>query len=284
MRILVTGVSSYIGRYLTESFIKRKINIIGISRKNPKIKSKYFLWKKKDLSISNKFEINKKIDFIIHVAGNAHRNENSILDYIQGNIINSYNLAKIAKKLNPKCIFYLSTREIYGEINSKTLTEKNDIINPIVYGQSKYLAEKIFEQNFKTISLRLSSVLGVGTHGWISHIYKSLKENRKIKIINTNFNNFIHVNDVFNIIYSFINNKLFYSDHFNVCCSNIIKSAKVIEIMKKIIKSKSKIILKKTKVKFYTISNKKMLNFFKTMSVENSIIKFTKEMEIHNTE
>ena len=179
MRILVTGVSSYIGRYLTESFIKKKFNIVGISRKNPNIKSKFFFWEKKDLSTPIKIKINKKIDFIIHVAGNARRDENNVSDYIQGNIINSYNLANIAKKLNPKCIFYLSTREIYGDVNTKILSEKNDIINPIVYGQSKYLVEKIFEQNFKTISLRLSAVLGVGTHGWISHVYKSLKEIKK---------------------------------------------------------------------------------------------------------
>ena len=279
MRILVTGVSSYIGRYLTESFIKKKFNIVGISRKNPNIKSKFFFWEKKDLSTPIKIKINKKIDFIIHVAGNARRDENNVSDYIQGNIINSYNLANIAKKLNPKCIFYLSTREIYGDVNTKILSEKNDIINPIVYGQSKYLVEKIFEQNFKTISLRLSAVLGVGTHGWISHVYKSLKENKKIEIINTNFNNFIHVNDVFNIIYSFMNNKVFYSDQLNVCCSNIVKSKKVIEIMKKSMKSKSKIILKKNNANFYTISNKKLLSNFKTMSVEKSILRFVKEMK-----
>lgn len=279
MRILVTGVSSYIGRYLTESFIKKKINIIGISRKNPNIKSKYFFWEKKDLSAPNKIKINKNIDFIIHVAGNARRDKNNVYDYIQGNIINSYNLAKIAKKLNPKCIFYLSSREIYGDINTKILSEKNDIINPIVYGQSKYLVEKIFEQSFKTISLRLSAVLGVGTHGWISHVYKSLKSNKKVEIVNTNFNNFIHVNDVFSIIYSFIKDKVFYSNQFNVCCSNIIKSKKVIEIMKNSMKSKSKIVSKRNKVNFYTISNKKMLKYFKTMSVEKSILRFVKEMK-----
>jgi len=122
-------------------------------------------------------------------------------------------------------------------------------------------------------------VLGVGTHGWISNVYKSLKTNKKIEIINTNFNNFIHVNDVFNIIYSFVKDKVFYSDQFNVCCSNIIKSKKVIEIMKKSMKSKSKIILKKNNANFYTISNKKLLSNFKTMSVEKSILRFVKEMK-----
>ena len=44
-------------------------------------------------------------------------------------------------------------------------------------------------------------------------------------------------------------------------------------------KSKSKIVSKKNKVNFYTISNKKMLKYFKTMSVEKSILRFVKEMK-----
>ena len=76
-----------------------------------------------------------------------------------------------------------------------------------------------------------------------------------------------------------MNNKVFYSDQLNVCCSNIVKSKKVIEIMKKSMKSKSKIILKKNNANFYTISNKKLLSNFKTMSVEKSILRFIKEMK-----
>ena len=187
---------------------------------------------KYDISKSSKLYF-KKIDFVVHVAGNALRDENTNLDYVKGNIIVPFNLEKIMRKIKPKCVFYLSTREVYGEINSKILSENNDILNPIFYGQSKYLAEKIFEQNYNTISLRLSAVLGVGTHGWISHVYRKLKNNEKVEVVNTDFNNFIYVGDVFNIIYAIIKKKYFFTDQFNISCSNVIKSKKVVEIMKK---------------------------------------------------
>ena len=147
MRVLITGVSSYIGKFIAKEFIKKNYHVIGVSRSNPKIISNNFFWCKYDISKSSKLYFKKKIDFVVHVAGNALRDENTNLDYVKGNIIVPFNLEKIMRKIKPKCVFYLSTREVYGEINSKILSENNDILNPIFYGQSKYLAEKIFEQN-----------------------------------------------------------------------------------------------------------------------------------------
>ena len=279
MRVLITGISSYIGKFIAQKFIKKRYNVIGISRSNPKINSNNFSWCRYDISKSSNLFFKKNIDFVVHVAGNALRDENTNLDYVNGNIIVPYNLEKIMRKIKPRCVFYLSTREVYGEINSKVLSENNDILNPIFYGQSKYLAEKIFEQNYNTISLRLSSVLGIGTHGWISHVYKKLKNNIKVEVMNADFNNFIYVGDVFNIIYAIIKKRKFYSDQFNICCSNIIKSKKVVEIMKKKMNSKSKITQRKKKGNFYTISYKKISKIHKTMTVEKSILRFLADMK-----
>ncbi len=270
MKILFTGCSSYVGKYLIEKFLKTNNTIYGLSRKNPGIENKKFKWFKHDLSIKP-FKKIKKIDIIIHIAGTSLRKKNNYEDYLKGNVFVAYNIGLTAKNCYAKNIFYASTREVYGDINNNTLSELNDIVNPIFYGQTKLLAEQILENNCKTISLRLPAVLGDGAHGWIANVYKEMIKDKKINFTNSKFNNFIHVNDIFNIILFFIKKKLFFTDQFNVSCSNTSTSKKVLLIMKKNLKSKSKLNELKKDSMTYTISNNKLSKYYKTMSVEKTI-------------
>ena len=72
MRILITGVSGYIGSCLY-SFLKNKFEIIGIDKKKNKLINKNF----KILNLLNKKKLfnflkkSKKIDVIIHLAGES---------------------------------------------------------------------------------------------------------------------------------------------------------------------------------------------------------------------
>ena len=80
MNILLTGCSSYIGKYITESLIKDGNYVIGISRTNPNVNHKCFKWIKCDLSVG---EINLKkyeIDIVVHIAGCAWQNKH-VLNY-----------------------------------------------------------------------------------------------------------------------------------------------------------------------------------------------------------
>ena len=281
MKILITGCTSYIGKYLIKKFLEKKQHkLFGVSRSNPKITNKMFTWHKHDLSRSPLKKI-KDIDIIIHIAGASLRSENNFEHYLKGNVFMAYNLGKTAETLKPKVIFYTSTREVYGEILNKELSEKNKIKNPIFYGQSKYMAEQVLSGFCKTISLRLPAVLGKGTHGWIAKIYESMKMNKKIKYVNCKFNNFIYVEDIFKIIDHFIKKKIFIDDQFNVSCSNITTSEKLLKIIRKSLNSHSKIIKQKKKSNSYTISNRKLSKYFKTSTVEDTIFKFLKEMS-HN--
>lgn len=277
MNILFTGCSSYIGKYLIEKFLReKKYKIFGISRNNPKIYNKKFRWFKHDLTKSP-FKKIKKIDVIIHVAGAALRTENNFEDYLKGNIFMAYYLGKTSEYSKTKLIFYTSTREVYGEIATNELSEKNKIINPIFYGQSKYIAEQILSGYCKTISLRLPAVLGKGTHGWISKVYKKMINNEDIKYINSKFNNFIYVEDIYKIILNFLKKNIIINDQFNVSCSNITTSQKILFIMKKYLNSSSRVIKLKKKTHSYTISNKKLSKYFKTKSVEDTITQFLED-------
>ena len=121
MKILITGCTSYIGKYLIKKFLEKKQHkLFGVSRSNPKITNKMFTWHKHDLSRSPLKKI-KDIDIIIHIAGASLRSENNFEHYLKGNVFMAYNLGKTAETLKPKVIFYTSTREVYGEILNKEL-------------------------------------------------------------------------------------------------------------------------------------------------------------------
>ena len=179
----------------------------------------------------------------------------------------------------PRVLFYTSTREVYGDISLKSLTEKTKRINPGVYGMSKYIAEEIFMQNNPTVILRMPSVVGKGNHGWINKIYEDLKNNRNIKFFNMRFNNCSHLKDIYEAIKTIIFKKI-KSNIYNMSCRNIVMSKSVIELMKLKLKSKSKLIEKKIHFKNnnYTI-NYKIKSIFKPMSVEETINEYLKEME-----
>ena len=277
MKILITGSSSYVGKYIIEGLLDLGHKIIGTSRGNPNINRKNFTWISHDLSISPLEIYNKKIDLVIHVAGLAWMNR-GVKEYVSSNIFTTINLEKMLKKLKPKVTFYMSSRDVYGDISSNNISENTPIINPIIYGHTKYLAENILSENGPTIIFRLPSVIGIGTHGWIDSIFKKLINNKDINFVNTRFNNFIHASELPLIIQTFINKSIFNTDRYVVGCSNISNSKTLLNRMKNLLNSKSSLIEKKDSKSYYTISIKKLKKIYKTMTVEQTIDKYINEM------
>ena len=279
MNIFLTGCTSYIGKYLAIAFIKQGYNVIGTSRTNPKIKNKKFSFIKHDLSISPILKLKKKIDFFVHVAGKRMIKGTKDKEYIKSNVLVTYNLQKMIKKFRPKLTIYTSSRSIYGTVKGSILKEDTKILNPDIYGQTKFLGEKILESAGHTISLRLCTVLGKGAPGWLSNVYYKLRLGKEVTMANTRTNNFVHVSDVFNIINSFIKKNFFFTDQFNICCSKITSSKKVVYLMKKILNSNSKVTIKPKKENYYTISNMKLKKYCLTSTPEKAIHKFINDFK-----
>jgi len=278
MNILVTGSSSYVGKYIILGLLSLNHKVVGTSRTDPKIKNENFIWLSHDLSKSPLKKFKNKIDVIVHLAGLAWY-DRPVIDYVNSNINTTMNLEKMIKNIKPIVTFYTSSRNIYGEIEVSQIKENTSIINPIVYAHTKYIAEQILLESSSTIIFRLPSIIGVGTHGWIDSIYKKLIKNEDIEFINTKFNNFIHASELPIIIDKFIKKSIFKTDLYLLGCSNIIYSKTLISRMKHLLNSKSLLIENKSKKNSYTISVKKIKKIYKTMSVEDSIDKYIKEMQ-----
>jgi len=275
MNFLVTGSSSYVGKHIIKHLLDKKHFVIGISRTSPKIIHKNFFYKKHDL-LNPSINLKKRIDVVIHAAGSAWVGLNSI-NYVESNIITSLNLFKYLKKIKPKAFFYISSRDIYGDVKDKILIEDSDKINPIVYGQTKYISEKIFEELNNTIILRCPSILGIGTHGWINGIVQKLKKNKTISFKNTKFNNFIHASELPAIILKILTKKI-KNNYYLLGCSNVVMSEKIILFLKNKLHSSSKINKIIDRNNFYTISVKKISKIYKPMTVEKTLLTYSNEL------
>ena len=131
--ILITGCSGFIGNYLINSLLGKKIKnnlkIYGIDIVKPKLfinkKNKNFYFLKKDLFKIKSFNLNKKIDLIIHLAGIPSPSFYK-LKPIETFYLNS-ELCKIflefSKKKNSKFV-YFSSSEIYGNPDPNNIPTK----------------------------------------------------------------------------------------------------------------------------------------------------------------
>ena len=131
--ILITGCSGFIGNYLINTLLNKKIKnefkIYGVDIIKPKLfkdrrnKNLYFF--KKDLFKIKSFKLNKKVDLVIHLAGIPSPSFYK-LKPIETFYLNS-ELCKIFLDFSKlkKCKFvYFSSSEIYGNPDLKNIPTK----------------------------------------------------------------------------------------------------------------------------------------------------------------
>jgi nucleoside-diphosphate-sugar epimerase len=278
MIFLVTGCSSYIAKYVIKKLLADEYKVFGISRTNPNIINRNFYWLAHDLSKSPCKINTSSVDIIIHMAAQSLLNKSAI-EYLNSNILLTYHVSKMAAELKPKAVIYTSSMKVYGDIREKTATEETDIINPELYGQTKYFGEKLLQETVFTISLRMPGVIAVGSHGWVDSIYHKLKKNESLVIYNAPYNHVVHAYDLYGIIRQICSTEYYKNDVFNVCANGVTTSLGIVEFIKNAVSSKSPIELRDNRNAIsHVISNKKLLNIYNPMDIKDSLKLYVKEM------
>lgn len=278
MIFLVTGTSSYIAKHVVKKLLADGDTVLGISRTNPNIVHCNFHWFSHDLSKSPYKPNAASVDIIVHMAAQSLLNKSAV-EYLQSNILLTYHVSKMAAELRPKGVVYTSSMKIYGEIREKVATEEIDIINPELYGQTKYFGEKLLQETIATISLRMPGVIAVGSHGWVDSIYHKLKKNESLVIYNAPYNHVIHACDIYGIIKQICTIGYYKNDTFNVCANGVTTSLDIVEFMKNELSSESPIEVKEHGNSVsHIISNKKLSNIYNPMEVKDTLKLYVKEM------
>ena len=153
MKILVTGASGFVGRYLVNHLSKTDEVIACVRKKSSLLPSSV------QQIVSNNFfdiAIPKDTDVIVHLAGIAHNKNNSVDEFKRINVDGTLELARKALEANIKRFIFISSIGVNGNsTHGKAFTEQ-DTPNPTNdYTKSKYEAEKALAKLFENTHIDL---------------------------------------------------------------------------------------------------------------------------------
>ena len=187
MKILVTGATGYLGRYLVPKLHKRGHRIRILVRKTSDISVftnitgiEFFYG---DISIEETLKgIEENIDQVYHLAVLGHLDKNADdQDYLNVNVKGILNLLKRFTETKLKNFLFATSSAALGAIPGRQITE-NDFKAPVTsYGMSKYKAE-LFLKEFCNknlipyVMVRLTHVYGPGENRDLFKIIKMMKK------------------------------------------------------------------------------------------------------------
>ena len=153
MKILVTGATGFVGRYLINHLSKTDEVIACVRKKSNLLPSSV-----QQIIINNFFDIAipKDTDVIVHLAGIAHNKNNSVDEFKKINVDGTLELARKALQTNVKRFIFISSIGVNGNsTHGKAFTEQ-DTPNPTNdYTKSKYEAEKALAKLFENTNIDL---------------------------------------------------------------------------------------------------------------------------------
>ena len=193
MTILVTGSSGFTGEVLIPKLKQNGFDVLGIDL----LPGTYTDIVK---DISKPFDIDKKIDVIIHLAATLEHHRSSKKEYFEKNVLTTENALTIAKK-NNSFFIYVSTVAVYGF--PKCPISENTPTNPVGdYARTKLQGENICnkyrENGLKISIIRPSVIIGKKRMGVYQTIFKNLYANSFVPLVGDGNNkiSFVDVNDL----------------------------------------------------------------------------------------
>lgn len=208
MKILITGSTGFIGKYLFRRLIDLNHNVFGISRAGGKIDGrKIYSLDLTDLDSLNNIFAKNRFDIVFHLAALIPKGSESIdlRKYFKINVLGVNNLLTISEKHKVKKFIYSSSGSVYSR-KVTVMPAREDHSSPEnIYGVTKLAGENLCEisrinNKVKTICLRYSSVFGYGQEpsSVLPHFIKKAMDGEQIVIFGSGARtqDFIYIKDV----------------------------------------------------------------------------------------
>ena len=261
MKLLLTGVSGFIGSYFKNKY-SDKYDIKSFSCLNDDLKN---------IDLTH-------IDTVIHLSALVHQMGGvSKEEYERVNIVQTLELAKKAKENAIKHFIFMSTVKVYGEEANTPYTEKSDCNPQDDYGKSKLKAElelqKLEDNNFKVSIIRTPIVYGYGVKANIKNLISLVNKVSVLPFENIkNKRSMIYVGNLCHLIDALITKQK--SGIFLACDDNAISTTRLIELIAKELDRKIYLIkvpffkrlLKLLKPSFYK-------RLYESLEVDNTVTK-----------
>ncbi len=219
-RIMITGGAGYIGCVLTSMLLKKGHQVFSLDNlKHSKLKYlrkfnkykkfKFFKCDINNLSQTEKFIKNNKINTIVHLAGIVGDPASKLQKKLtkKTNLESSKKLFFLCEKYNIKKFIFASTCSNYGIVNSKKLADEKTRLKPLsLYAKTKVDFEKfMISQNSKVkmqiLIMRFATVFGVSDRMrfdlTINQFTRDIFKKRNLDIFGENtWRPYCHIKDV----------------------------------------------------------------------------------------
>jgi len=253
LKIIISGCAGFIGSNIVNHIDLSLYQVYGIddlstgSIKNLKKKINFIKIKCENIKQLDYFKKIKKIDIIIHCAGQSSGEKSFYdpLDDFNRNLKSTLSLLDFAESKKCNQFIFLSSMSVYGDLSHPT---EDAICKPIsFYGNAKLAAEnyiKMYKKKDINFTIfRLFNVYGDSQklnrleQGMLRIYLTQLKKFRNITVKGSlsRFRDFVHIDDVIFVILKSINNKLFFNHVVNLGTGKKITILKIIQILKKIV-------------------------------------------------
>ena len=295
--ILITGVAGFVGNALAIKLLNEGFNVTGIIRKQDNRINNllaYNHFKPIVIDLNDDLSCLKEMnfEFVFHCASIQPSSSNiNLKDYFDGNSLAINSLLENLKLSNISLFINFSSATV---LDNTKIPLDNKSINPIsLYSISKYAGEQIckihlsrYSCNF--INLRLPSLFGKDIQdGFIHFLYDTLSQNNELELFDKGapIRAVLYLKDLVNLCVQILSfNNLTINKTYAISNNESLTVIKMATLMKKKLKSNSKIILKPIKSKFpndMIISNQEFENDFR-LTIQNSksaIYNYLRELE-----
>lgn len=211
LKVLITGGSGFIGRYLVE-FLKKSHTVLvydDLSNSEKLSEEKNVKFCKGDvLDFEKLLEFSKDVDVMIHLAAISNVTQSISQPDITKkiNVDGTANVLQCCVKNKIKKIIFASSAAVYGDC--KDIITEETKTNPLSpYGKSKLEAEKLIinqckENKINYIIFRMFNVYGKGQNkdyaGVISKFFENITQDKEIIIYGDGkqTRDFVSINDI----------------------------------------------------------------------------------------
>ena len=196
MKILVTGGAGFIGSHLVDRFLAEGYEVVCLDNLSAgtmenlssALKSRAFKFIKGDIRRSGDIlKAAAECEAIFHFAANPEVRLGIPREHFENNILGTFNVLEVMRKLDIKDIVFASSSTVYGDATVIPTPEDYAPLKPIsVYGASKLSCEALISAyahiyGFKGLALRYANIVGPRLrHGVIYDFINKLKKNPRV--------------------------------------------------------------------------------------------------------
>lgn len=244
-KILITGITGFVGSHLAENLVKNNFKVFGLKRSNSNIwrceefKEKIIWVNIDDKENCQKILFEVGIDVLVHCAWiGVESNERNLWDLQSKNLSFLFELLQISKKAHVKKILILGSQSEYGQFEGKI--SENHIPNPTNAYAAIKLACLELAKNFANINeinwvwIRAFSLFGEkeGDNWLIPSTLNSIKNNSKLMLtLGEQKYAYLYVKDLTEIIFRMIEKNID-SGIYNVSSKNPLSIRTIVTLIK----------------------------------------------------